>query len=67
MVVGAHYDHDGEAYGQIWYGADDNGSGSAALLELAQAFGTVLPLRPAAFSYVPGPAKRRDCLGAVIT
>ena len=39
MVVGAHYDHDGEAYGQIWYGADDNGSGTAALLELAEAFG----------------------------
>jgi Zn-dependent M28 family amino/carboxypeptidase len=38
MVLGAHYDHDGEAYGQIWYGADDNGSGTAALLELAEAF-----------------------------
>jgi len=38
MVVGAHYDHDGEAFGQIWYGADDNGSGTAALLELAEAF-----------------------------
>jgi hypothetical protein len=39
MVVGAHYDHDGMAYGQIWYGADDNGSGTAALLEMAEAFG----------------------------
>ncbi len=39
MVVGAHYDHDGEAYGQIWFGADDNGSGTSALLELAEAFG----------------------------
>ena len=39
MIVGAHYDHDGEAFGQIWYGADDNGSGTAALLELAEAFG----------------------------
>jgi hypothetical protein len=46
MVVGAHYDHDGEAYGQIWYGADDNGSGTAALLELAEAFGPGSP-RPA--------------------
>jgi hypothetical protein len=34
MIVGAHYDHDGEAFGQIWYGADDNGSGSVALMEL---------------------------------
>jgi Zn-dependent M28 family amino/carboxypeptidase len=39
MIVGAHYDHDGEAYGQIWYGADDNGSGTVALLQLAEAFG----------------------------
>ena len=47
MVVGAHYDHDGEAYGQIWYGADDNGSGTAALLELAEAFanGATAPAR----------------------
>jgi hypothetical protein len=46
IVVGAHYDHDGEAFGQIWYGADDNGSGTAALLELAEAFGSGAP-RPA--------------------
>lgn len=39
MIVGAHYDHDGEAYGQIWYGADDNGSGTSVLLELSEAFG----------------------------
>ena len=39
MIIGAHYDHDGEAYGQIWYGADDDGSGTAALLEMAEAFG----------------------------
>jgi hypothetical protein len=47
MVVGAHYDHDGEAFGQIWYGADDNGSGTVALLELAEAFaaGSARPAR----------------------
>ncbi len=39
VVVGAHYDHDGEAYGQIWYGADDNGSGTVALLQMAEALG----------------------------
>jgi Zn-dependent M28 family amino/carboxypeptidase len=46
VIVGAHYDHDGEAFGQIWYGADDNGSGTVALLELAEAFGRGAP-RPA--------------------
>jgi Peptidase family M28 len=39
MIIGAHYDHDGESNGQIWYGADDNGSGTSALLEIAEAFG----------------------------
>src|SRR5262249_11238983 len=46
VIVGAHYDHDGEAFGQIWYGADDNGSGTAALLEIAEAFAQGQP-RPA--------------------
>jgi len=39
IVVGAHYDHDGEYDGQIWPGADDNASGTAGVLELAEAFG----------------------------
>lgn len=38
IVVGAHYDHDGEENGTIWYGADDDGSGTTALMELAEAF-----------------------------
>ena len=39
VVIGAHYDHlgrDGE--GNVFYGADDNSSGVAALLEIASAF-----------------------------
>jgi Zn-dependent M28 family amino/carboxypeptidase len=39
IIVGAHYDHDGEHNGQIWPGADDNASGTAGLIELAEAFG----------------------------
>ena len=39
VIVGAHYDHDGEHNGQIWPGADDNASGTAGVLELAEAFG----------------------------
>lgn len=38
VVVGAHYDHDGEHDGDIWPGADDNASGTAGLIELAEAF-----------------------------
>lgn len=47
IVLGAHYDHDGEYNGQIWPGADDNASGTAGLLELAEAFGkgSMIPAR----------------------
>jgi hypothetical protein len=39
ILVGAHYDHDGETGGQIWPGADDNASGTSGILELAEAYG----------------------------
>ncbi|CAN5672427.1 M20/M25/M40 family metallo-hydrolase [soil metagenome] len=38
VVVSAHYDHIGIRNGQIYNGADDNASGTAALLELARHF-----------------------------
>jgi len=38
VVVIAHYDHLGEAKGKIYYGADDNASGTAAVMEIAEAF-----------------------------
>lgn len=38
VVVSAHYDHVGIKNGQIYNGADDDGSGTVALLEIAQAF-----------------------------
>ena len=47
VVIGAHYDHEGlgelsgelrGAKGKIYPGADDNGSGTVALLEVAEAF-----------------------------
>ncbi len=39
VIIGAHYDHIGpNNRGQIHGGADDNASGSAAVLELARAF-----------------------------
>ncbi|HWU79971.1 MAG TPA: M20/M25/M40 family metallo-hydrolase, partial [Caulobacter sp.] len=38
MVVSAHYDHLGVREGQIYNGADDNASGVAGLLAVAEAF-----------------------------
>ena len=38
IVIGAHFDHLGIRGGKIYNGADDNASGTTALLELAEAF-----------------------------
>lgn len=48
IVIGGHYDHLGQAGkddDNIYNGADDNASGTAGVLELAQAFAS-LPSRP---------------------
>ena len=38
IIISAHYDHIGIKNGTIFNGADDDGSGTVALLEIAQAF-----------------------------
>jgi len=38
VVISAHYDHVGVKGGKVYNGADDDGSGTVALLEIAQAF-----------------------------
>jgi Zn-dependent M28 family amino/carboxypeptidase len=38
IVISAHYDHVGMENGEIFNGADDDGSGTVALLEIAKAF-----------------------------
>lgn len=38
IVISAHYDHLGIKNGKIYNGADDDGSGSVALIEIAEAF-----------------------------
>ncbi len=58
VVVGAHYDHVGLGYygamnkadaGKIHNGADDNASGTAGMMELAEAFCNVKPKRSIIF------------------
>jgi Peptidase family M28 len=39
VVLSAHHDHFGKINGKIYYGADDNGSGTSALLEIARILG----------------------------
>ena len=38
VYISAHSDHEGIIKGEIYNGADDNGSGTAAVLEMAEAF-----------------------------
>lgn len=38
VVITAHYDHIGVDHGVVYNGADDDGTGTVALLELAEAF-----------------------------
>lgn len=38
VIVTAHYDHLGRRGDNIYFGADDNGSGTSTVLEVAQAF-----------------------------
>jgi hypothetical protein len=45
IVLGAHLDHLGVQRGQLFPGADDNGSGSTAVLQVARALGAN-PARP---------------------
>ena len=37
-MVTAHYDHVGVENGEVYNGADDDGSGTVALVEMAEAF-----------------------------
>ncbi len=45
VVLGAHLDHLGVGSGTTFYGADDNGSGSTAVLNIAKALATN-PVKP---------------------
>jgi hypothetical protein len=38
IVVSAHYDHVGTKDGVVYNGADDDGSGTVAVMEIAEAF-----------------------------
>ena len=45
VVIGAHYDHVGVSNDSVYNGADDNASGTAGVMEIAEAF-TQCKIRP---------------------
>ena len=64
VLVTAHYDHVGVVNSRIYRGADDNASGTAAVMEIAKAFvaGNVRPRRSVLFMVFE--AEEQGLLGA---
>jgi hypothetical protein len=54
IVVSAHYDHVGVRNGQVFNGADDNASGTAALFALARYFSAPRPAHSMIFAAFDG-------------
>lgn len=62
IVISAHLDHEGIKNGEIYNGADDDGSGTVAILEIAEAFKKAKaegngPKRSIVFLHVTGEEK----------
>jgi hypothetical protein len=62
IVISAHLDHEGIKNGEIYNGADDDGSGTVAVLQIAEAFKTAVndghgPKRSVLFLNVTGEEK----------
>lgn len=62
IVISAHLDHEGVKNGEIYNGADDDGSGTVAILEIAEAFKKAAdagkrPKRSVVFLHVTGEEK----------
>ncbi|HEY3789167.1 MAG TPA: M20/M25/M40 family metallo-hydrolase, partial [Urbifossiella sp.] len=75
IVLGAHYDHLGygdgplsaggnAAQGKVHYGADDNGSGTTGLLELARRFGEMKDRRGRRIVFICFTGEERGLLGS---
>jgi Peptidase family M28/PDZ domain len=72
IVIGAHYDHVGRGnqtnsngpFGQIHNGADDNASGTSALLELADAFASMSPAPARSILFAFWDAEEAGLLGS---
>ena len=54
VVIGAHYDHLGREGASVYYGADDNASGTALVLGLARSFAAARPPRTMVFILFAG-------------
>jgi len=54
IVISAHYDHLGVRDGRVFHGADDNASGTAAVLALAESYARHAPRHSMIFAFFDG-------------
>lgn len=64
ILISAHHDHDGMSLDQIGHGADDNGSGTVGVVELAHAFALNAARPKRSILFVVFAAEERGLLGA---
>jgi hypothetical protein len=64
IVISGHYDHDGANSNQIWHGADDNGSGTVGVVELAHAFAQNRTHPKRSILFIVFAAEERGLLGS---
>ncbi|MFO7767810.1 MAG: M20/M25/M40 family metallo-hydrolase [bacterium] len=57
VILGSHYDHVGARGGEVYNGADDDGSGTVAMLEIAEAFSIRRPKRSVVMVWHTGEEK----------
>ncbi|HTY10861.1 MAG TPA: M28 family peptidase [Bacteroidota bacterium] len=67
VVFSAHHDHLGKnsATGEIYNGADDDGSGTCALLEIAHAFASMEPPPPRSLLFLSVAGEEKGLLGSL--
>lgn len=64
IIISGHHDHDGKSGDEIWHGADDNGSGTVGVVNLARGF-AANPARPKrSILFVVFAAEERGLLGS---
>ena len=65
LIIGAHYDHEGIGGEGFFPGADDNASGVAVLLELAEAFSTQKKAPKRSILFISFGAEEKGTLGSL--
>jgi hypothetical protein len=64
VVVGAHYDHLGKRGNNIYYGSDDNASGVAGMLALAETWTESKTIPPCNITFASWTAEEKGLIGS---